>query len=343
MRNKGLISLLAVTLAAVAIAIYVGQSGETPQENPLVGTSVLPEVGKRIDDVGRVALVHGGVKTTLVRRGKGWVVEEKSDYPANDTKVNQALLGLAGITYVEMKTRTPALYPRLDVEDADKKDAKSTLVTIADAKGSLLGELIVGKSRIDQLGGGNDGVYVRKPGGAQSWLARGTLDLSGDTTKWLDTSLLDLPEAKVKDVVLTQADGSKLAFKRDKPGDNFALAVPMPPGKKLKAGGPFDDPGSALAGLELADVRPAKGFDFPKTGAAEARYESFDGLVVTLSVVKQAGTDWARIAVTGSGAAAKQAAALEAKVQPWIFAIADYKAKALETKLGDVVEAAKGS
>ena len=37
-----------------------------------------------------------------------------------------------------------------------------------------------------QLGGGNDGIYVRKPGDAQSWLARGTLDLSGDTAGWLD-------------------------------------------------------------------------------------------------------------------------------------------------------------
>ncbi len=343
MRHQGLISLLAVTLAAVAVAVYVGRGGETPDENPLAGTPVLPEIGKRIDDVGRIALVHAGVKTTLVRQGPGWVVEEKSDYPANNTKVNQALLGLAGITYVEMKTRTPALYPRLEVEDADKKNAKSTLVTVADAKGSLLGEVIVGKRRVDQLGGGNDGVYVRKPGGAQSWLARGTLDLAGDTAQWLDQKLLDLPAAKVKDAVLTQADGAKLAFARAKPADPFALAVPVPAGKKVKGDGPFDDPAGALAGLELTDVQPAKDFAFPKTGVAAARYESFDGLVVTVSVLNKAGTDWARIAVAGSGAAAKQAAALDAKFQPWVFAIAADKAKALETKLDDVVEAAKGS
>jgi Domain of unknown function (DUF4340) len=343
MGHKGLIALLAVTLAAVVGAVYVGQSGESADENPLVGTRVLPEVGKRIDEVGRIALVHAGQKTTLVRRGKGWVVEEKSDYPANDTKVDEALLGLAGITYVEEKTRTPGLYPRLAVEDADKKNAKSTLVTVADAKGSLLGEVIVGKHRVDQLGGGNDGVYVRKPGGAQSWLARGTLDLSGDTTQWLDRSLLDLPAAKVKDVALTQPDGAKLEFDRKKPADAFALAVPVPAGKKLKSDDPLDDPASALAGLELDDVRPAKSFDFPKTGTAVARYASFDGLVVTLSLAKKDGTDWARIAVAGSGAAAKEAAALEAKLAPWIFALSADKAKTLETKLADVIEAQKAS
>ena len=59
-------------------------------------------------------------------------VEEKGGYPADVAKVQQALLGLADLTFVEPKTRKPDLYPRLEVEDADKPGTKSTLVTVTD-------------------------------------------------------------------------------------------------------------------------------------------------------------------------------------------------------------------
>lgn len=343
MTGRNFWTLLAVTVIAVIAAVFVVRGGGAPRTDPLVGQAVLPEVTQRLADVGRVTLVHAGAKITLLRRGEHWVVEEKDDYPANDVKVRQALLGLADLSFVEPKTSKPDLYSRLEVEDTDKKEAKSTLVTVADAKGSLLGELITGKRRVDQLGGGNDGIYVRKPGDTQSWLARGTLDVSGDAPQWLDKKLMDLPQAKIKDATLTAADGAALGFKRDKPEEKFSLATPPPAGKQLKSGDPLDTPAGALAGLDLADVRAAKDFDFPKTGVATARYDSFDGLTVTINIVQKDGKDWARIVASGTGDAAKQAADLNAKLGPWIYAIESYKAKAMETKLDDVVETPKGS
>jgi hypothetical protein len=343
MQNKGLLGLFAVTLAAVIAAVFVAEGGGAVRTDPLVGQHVLPQVADRLDSVARIALVNGGQKTTLVRWGNAWTVEERGFYLADGEKLHQLLLGLGDLTYVEPKTKKPDLYPRLDVEDADKPGAKSTLVTVSDAKGSLLGEIIAGKHRVDELGGGSDGVYVRKPGDAQSWLARGALDLSGDTASWLSTKLLDLPTTQVKDVLLTAADGTKLAFGRQKPDDKFALDPPPPADKKLKSDDALDDPAGALGGLELADVRPAKDFALPAQGVAEARYESFDGLVVTLTLADKDGGHWARIEASGTGAAAPRAAALNEALGPWVFGLPDYKAKALETKLADVLAAPKGS
>jgi Domain of unknown function (DUF4340) len=343
MQNKGLIGLFAVTLAAVIVAFLVARGGVAARTDPLVGTHVLPQVASGLDGVARVALVTGGVKTTLVRQGNDWTVEERGFYRADGDKMHKALLGLGDLTYVEPKTRKPDLYPRLELEDADKPGAKSTLVTMSDAQGSLLGEIIAGKHSVDQLGGGNDGVYVRKPGDAQSWLARGALDLSGGTADWLDKKLMDLPAAQVKSVALTQAGGGQLSFARQKPEDKFALAAPPPAGKKLKSDSALDEPAGALAALELGDVRPAKDFDFPPQGVAAARFESFDGLVVTVSLADKDGAHWAKIAASGSGEAASRAAELNGKFQPWVFGLPDYKAKALETKLDDVIETPKGS
>jgi len=42
------------------------------------------------------------------------------------------------------------------------------------------------QARYDRLGAGNDGVYLRKPDIPQAWLARGSLDPSGEVSSWLD-------------------------------------------------------------------------------------------------------------------------------------------------------------
>ena len=341
MNSKGLIGLVVATAVAVIVAIVLAAHGGSSTSDPQSGKAVLPEVTQRAKDIARLTFVHGESKTTLQRKGDQWLVEEKSGYPADPAKVRQVLLGLAELRYVEAKTRKPDLYPRIEVEDAGKKDAKSTLVAASTEKGDLLGEIIAGKHRVDQLGGGIDGIYVRKPGDPQSWLARGTLDLPADTLGWLDRKLIDLPEDKVKELVLSQADGSKLDLARDKPEDPLALKG-APANAKLKEGA-TTTPAEALADLELADARPTADVTLPSEGVAHAEYTGFDGRTIKLALVEKDGKSWARIEANGSGDAEKPAAELNAKLAPWVYALPDYKVKALKTKLADLVAPPKGS
>lgn len=341
MQNKGLAWLLGATIIAVIVAVLVSQN-RGPRSDPLAGQLVLPEAAKRLADLGRMALVHGDQKTTLVRNGDVWSVEERSGYPADTTKVRQALLALAELRYVEPKTAQPESYSRLEVEDAGGKDSKSTLVTLADDKGALLGEVIVGKHRADQLGGGEGGVYVRKSGNAQSWLAEGNLDLAGSTADWLDKKLLDLPAAQVKQALLTQPDGTKVTLTRDKPDEKLRL-LEMPKDKKLKYDSVLDDAAGTLAALQLEDVRPAAQFDFPKDGVTTAQFVSFNGLTIAVELADKDGVSWARFTASGSGDAGKQASDLNATLAPWIYALSSAKAKTLRDKLDDLVETPKAS
>jgi len=341
MSSKGLIGLVLATAAALIVAVVLAAGSGAPSADPQSGAVVLPELAKHADDVARLTLVHGEGKTTLRRQGDQWLVEEKSGYPADPAKVHQALLGLAELRYVEAKTRKREFYPRLEVEDAGQKGAKSTLMTASDEKGGLLGEIIAGKRRIDLLGGGVDGVYVRKPAEAQSWLASGTLDLAGDALGWLDRKVIDLPQEKVREAVLIQPDGSKLDIARDKPDDPLALKAPA--AAKLKSDTAASEPANALAGVELADVRRAAEVTFPKEGVAHAEYASFDGLTIKVALVEQDGKSWARFEASGTGDGEKPAAELNAKLSPWVYALPDYKAKALKTKLAELVAPPKGS
>ena len=340
MRGKNLAWLWGITVRAVVAAIVVSR-GTGPRSNPRAGTPVMPELAKRMADLGKVVINHADQKTTIERNGTAWTIVERGGYPVDLTKLRQALLGLADLTYFEPKTAQSASYPRLEVEDPGK-DSKSILVTLADTKGALLGEAIIGKHRADQLGGGEGGVYVRKPGNEQSWLARGTLDLAGNTADWLDKKLLDLPAAQMKLVVLAQPDGSKVTLTRDKPADKLHLAD-MPKDKKLKYDSILDDTAGVLGGLQLEDVRPAKGFDYPTSGVAKAQFVTFAGLTVDIELADKDGKSWARFAVSGSGDAAKEATALSAQLSPWIYALPSDKAKTLRDKLDDLVETPKAS
>ncbi len=340
MRGKSLAWLLGVTILAVIAAVYVSR-GTGPNANPLTGQLVMPDLAKRLADVGRMVLIHGDEKTTLARKGNSWSIEERNGYAANGAKVREALLGLADMRYVEPKTARANLYNRLDVEDAGK-NSKSTLVTIADTKGALLGEVIVGKHRADQLGGGEGGVYVRKPGNAQSWLARGNFDLSGDTAAWLDKKLVDVPGVQVKEAVLTQPDGKAVTISRDKPGDKLQIAG-MPAGKKLKYDSILDDTAGVLGALQLDDVRAAKDFAFPASGVTKARFTDFKGLTIAVELADKDGKSWVRFKASGEGEAAKRAADLNATLGPWVYALSNDKATTLRDKLDDLVEDAKSS
>ena len=87
------------------------------------------------------------------------------------------MAGLADLRLLEAKTDQADRHARLEVEDITAKDAKSRQVTLAGADGKPLADLIVGKQNYTSDLNGLRGVYVRKPGNAQAWLAQGSVEL----------------------------------------------------------------------------------------------------------------------------------------------------------------------
>src|SRR4029077_9096715 len=114
---------------------------------------------------------------------------------------------LADLTLIEPKTERPELFARLDLDDP--ANGKSTEIRLNDAPAETIAEWIVGRRRTDRLGTGNDAVYVRKPGADRAWLARGSVDVSGEPVDWLDRRILDIPAARIASVKFT-GDGSTL-------------------------------------------------------------------------------------------------------------------------------------
>lgn len=340
MQPRSLLLLASATVVLVALAIIVLASGERGVSRAVPGERGFPALAGKLDGVASVAVSRNGTTMTLIRDGDNWLVAEKGNYPANGAKISQIVRAMADLTLVEPKTQTVGLYPRLEVEDPG--NGKSTLISVKDNSGGAVAEAIVGKRRYDRLGAGNDGVYIRKPGEAQSWLARGTLDPSGEPASWLDRQIVDISEKKIAKVTLTQADGSKLVISRAAPDAKFSVEDAAADAK-FKSESTISGPAAALETLDLDDVKPAGELPVPAKDVVTASFTTFDALTVDVRLMERDKTDWIAISASGSGSAEAEAKKIDDKLSRWTYAIPGYKANLLKTKLADLVEPPKGS
>jgi hypothetical protein len=340
MQQRHLIVLVAATIVLVAAAVFAVASGDRGVSRAAPGERAFPALAAKLGDVTSVAITRNGSTLTMIRDGDSWLMSEKGNYPANADKIRQLVLALADLSLVEPKTQKPDLYPRLEVDDPDK--GKSALVAVKDKAGGTLAEAIVGKRRYDRLGAGNDGVYMRRPDDNRAWLARGTLDPSGEPSSWLDRRILDISEKKIAKVALIQPDGAKLAISRSAPSDKFAVED-APPDAKFKSETTTSGPATALETLDLDDVKPRGEMAVPDKDITNASFTTFDGLTVDVRMFEQDKANWVAISASGSGNAEAEAKKIDEKISAWTYAIPAYKANLLKTKLADLLEPAKGS
>jgi hypothetical protein len=339
-QKRSFLVLVGATIVLVAAAIWALASGDRAVTPAAQNERVFPDLAADLGDLAWMRLAHGSMKADFTLIAEHWAVVEKGNFPAAPGEVRRLLLALAGLTLVEPKTARPELFARLDLDDPN--NGKSTLIVLQDRVGKTVAELIVGKIRRDSLGGGNDGVYVRKPGENRTWLARGSLDLPADIASWLDRRILDLPASRIASMVLTGSDGAALVLRRDAADGAFAVAD-APPDARFKGEAALAAPAGALAGLDLDDVKPRADLPAPETGVATARFTTFDGLTVNLRLFTSGDADWAAIDASGTGAGAADGTALDARLARWTYAIPAARAKLLRTTLADLLAPPKGS
>lgn len=339
MQRRGFLVLLGATVIIVAAAIAVLGVGDRTASPAPSGERALPGLAANLGDLAWVGLTRGSTKVDFAAINGRWAIVEKGNYPAAQGKVRQLLLGLADLTLIEPKTERPELFARLDLDDP--ANGKATDVRLNDRVGQTVAELIIGKRRADRLGTGNDAVYVRKPNGSRAWLARGSLDVTGEIVDWLDRRILDIPAARIAAIKFAADDGTSLTLTRAQPSERFAIAE-APPDTKFKASA-LAEPAGALAAFDLADVKPAADQPLPDSGVATASFTTYDGLTIDCRVFARDDRDWLAIAASGKDAAEAEAKAINAKVAGWSYAVTPDRAKLLRTRLADLVEPAKGS
>lgn len=341
MREQTLKILAGVTGVTVLLALVVPGTGGSTTATRTERGPALTKLRGHSDDVATLTIKGSDSSITLDRHGhgklaEGWTLRDRGGYPVPAATIRPVLDSLIDLHGVEPKTARPKLYSRLDLADPGTSGSASHLITVTDAKGGKLVNVVMGKNKPGTGIGSAELVYVRVVGEARTWLALPTLTLPDGMQDWIAHDIVDIDGDKIAQIELTQPNGEKLLFARPKAGEKLAI-MDLPKDKKLKSETPGSDLEMAFKGLELDDVKPAK--DLKGTPDGSVHLVTFNGLTVDFTLSKLGSNVWATVAATGAKDSKKAADEITARTRGWAYQLPDQKGTTLTTKLADLVQA----
>lgn len=346
-RAFNILLVLAVVAAAAATMVTIRREGTTaPVTKPEI---VFAGLTARLNEVVRIEAVRAGEKATLKREGQGedapWLLVEAGNYPAKIDRIRQTLIGLGQVETIEAKTRVPEHYAKLEVEDPAQPGAKSGRITLFDAGGKALADLIVGKA--NYAASGQDTLYVRRPSDARAWLARGKVDVPESRYGWVDTNFLTVDLLRIKRATLNQPGKPALSvFKKDPSERDFTIEN-QPANSEIKDIFGAEDIARIVQSVNFEDVKPAAEMDVPTDGKPWGEFRTFDGLKISLWMKEIDGKGWVAVAAAPAEDATpdekvqKEIADLNQRLSKWRYQLGSFEFNGLHKTMGDLVEAKK--
>lgn len=341
-RHLLLLAALAAMLAALAaLALYRQEKAAAPAHQP---ETLFPGLAHNVRDVAKIHIASKqyGAFDILFVPEKGWVLPERGNYPASFEQVTKTINAVATLQTIEPRTARVDWLRYLNL-DPPSSGGNGVLITLSDEKGNVLASLIAGKTQDIGDAAGLTGIFVRKSDSTQSWLARGVLEPVSDPSQWIDRTVMDIDRSRIQKVSVFPASGPSYSVERRKESDaDFQLAS-VPAGREVKSPQSANGVGVAAVGFTFDDIKPAEGFDF--SGATRVVTRTFDGLVVTVRIIRQGEAYWATIsveAVRGKKDAEKEARAIDARTSGWAYKLPAYKGEQFMTTLESLLKPAGG-
>ncbi len=220
--SDGKLSLLGIAAAgSIVLAVFVWQFANRSKP-------VTAEQGNLIQGLDPAAIAEivigkGSETVTLRRRKEGFVVANKSNYPASNRPINDLIAGCLDVRCVELYTEDETNFKDLGVSEENAKD----MVKFLDSSGKVITGVVVGNIREDgRMAYGrlvNDNkVYViyNVP-----WVKSSPLD-------YIEKELLTVEKSDIGSVTVTQgSDVYTLVSEAN--GTNVVLGQ-LPAGKQQK-------------------------------------------------------------------------------------------------------------
>lgn len=336
-RLRNLAVLSAVTFVFVVLAFVSVSENATEMAPKYQPHLFFADLNNHLGELAAIRVESKSDKFTIrYDKTKGWVVAEKGGFPADESAVRQTTVAMAQLEAIEPKTSNPEMLSYTGLTDP-AKGGDAVGVTLLDGAGQPLAALLLGKP--DQMtdAQGRTGIYVRKPGDNQTWLARGYLVAKPEVGDWLDKRVLTIPRDRIKETAVTPLQGDAYTVSRDKKEDpDFKLAE-LPKDRELVYDSAPDGVGAAIVGFTFDDVQPASQFDF--TRAEQLNSTTFDGLTIAVKLVQQGQNYWATVLAAGTTPEAQtEAAAINARTGGWAYKLPDYKAKLFLTSLDSLLK-----
>jgi hypothetical protein len=293
-------ALAAVTAAVAGGAYWATQQRETVIADPWAKQALYPGLVERLNDVTslRVTTQADG-PLTMTKSGEAWTLAEVNGYAVDFGKVRQTLVELATMETLEPKTQKSENFSTLRVEDVEAAEGvitKSIGIT-AKAGDTVLADLLVGRTRPEDVGAG---VFVRKKGDNQVWLASGSYQPNQKALQWLDRNVVNIDSRRARAVTVAHPDGDTFTVaKPDMGSEDMAYASPVPEGQEPKPVHEMNNMASVTDFLIFEEVLPAAEVDWTVPQIVST-YTTYDGILLTITAVKAGDKTWVRAAATVS-------------------------------------------
>jgi len=328
MTPRRVLILLAAGLIIIAFAVWLSSKRHLERATQ-AGDLVLPGLEAALNSVTELRLTKGDETHATLKKGAAdWVVGER-DYPADSGKVRKLLIDLGTLNVVEEKTHNPTNYPQLGVEDPTSPKATGTRVALVTP--SKVYEIIVGKPSGAKSG------FVRLPTQEAALLAAPSITVDADPKRWLDNTLIDIKQERVKAVEEKPAEGPAYTASREKKEQTDFTVSNIPKGRELSSPVAADSIAGALGGMTLDDVRKAGSAGDAKV--SHAIFRTFDGLEIDVAGRKDGTHNLITLAARSTAKeTADEAQKLTAQFQNWEYEIPAYKYDAIFTSLDSLLK-----
>jgi len=341
--------LALATLSGIAASAYA-VSREPGFTTSRGGDIIFPALNTHIDDVSRIEIRTHDRTMTLKLGDSGWTLAESGDYAVQPKIVKAAILGFAGLTYVEAKTRQADKYPKLDLAPPEADGSRGKAVKVYAKSGDVLVDAVLGRVRYNMPGTTRDGLYIRKSDTPQTWLALGQLEVSKLPSDWLKREIVNIKSKRVKSAEIRHPDGEVISVSKNAATDHHFSMSGIPDGKKLKYDNDPDNIAAVLEDFELDDVRPAGEIPFDPKHTIITRIATFDGLIIDLHMITSktgpggASQYWITLSAHVEGASPErqhEAQDINAHASPWAFQLPAYKASRLNKRRSEMFKNVK--
>lgn len=330
MTPRRVATLLVAAIVVIALGMWLSSRRIADSESG-AGAPVIKGLKAQVNDVSEVRISRGdGSKVTLRKTPTAWIVAER-EFPADSGKVRKLLLDLSELAIVEAKTSDPEKYSQLGVEDTTTPTAAGTRIELATPE--KVHAVIVGKTSGMKSG------YVRATDAKQSVLATPQVMADPDPKRWLDNSLVDVADARVREVEITPASGPSYKVSREKKEDASFNVTGIPKGRELSSPDVASTIARELAAFTLTDVQKASAAGGAASGSPKAIYRTFDGL--ELQITGRADGERRYISLAAQSTAKEteaEAQKLAARFKDWEFEVPNYKYDGLFKPLEELLK-----
>ncbi|MFO7598908.1 MAG: DUF4340 domain-containing protein, partial [Candidatus Desulfacyla sp.] len=204
MKPKTLVILLVILVVLAGAGALLIHSRDTRSSSGEMGAYLLEKLP--VNDIASIVIKTPTSAVSLKRAADFWIVEERFGYPADFAKLSLFVRTLKEVKVGRKFDASDKVLKRLSIkspEDADALDEeKGTRVRMTDAKGNLLLDMVLGKTRAkDPQKGPPDGRYVRVGEAPEIYLIDKVLSsFEGGAAEWLEKSPVRVDAGEIQKI-----------------------------------------------------------------------------------------------------------------------------------------------